>query len=462
MNKKVEILVVDDELSMREFLSLFLEREGFSVTVASNADEAKRLIRQNEYAIVISDVNMPGLNGIELLEDIKKVAPETVVFMITAFSTTEQAVEAMKLGAFDYIPKPFKLDDVKRQIQKALQKRGIEFEVFDKKSINSSCNSFYGIVGVSNALKSLIKMIEKAAPATTAVLITGESGTGKELVARAIHNVSRRRTKPFVAVNCGAIPENLMEAELFGHKKGGFTGAISDRAGLFAEAEGGSIFLDEIGELPLNLQTKLLRVIQEKEFRPVGDSISRKCDVRIITATNRNLEETVKNGQFREDLFYRINVLNIHIPPLRERIEDIEPLTDHFFQHFGGKPEREGTFATAEALSILKSYNYPGNIRELENIIERALLLDNTIISAENLAIAKDLNKTVSLMEEGDIPEEGIPLEAMLEEIEKRYLLKAIEKTGGKKKKAAALLKMSFRSFRYRLSKFGIASEDEE
>ena len=457
---KTRILVVDDELSMREFLTILLEREGYQVTAAGNSQDALRMIETSLFDLVISDVQMPGLNGIELLARIKAISTDTIVLMITAFSAAEQAVEAMKLGAFDYIPKPFKIDEVKLLVKSALEKQDLKRENTSLKQDAISKDGFCGIIGKSLCMRELFDMIRKVAGSLSSVLILGESGTGKELAARAIHLSSNRRVKPFVAVNCGAIPENLIESELFGHKKGSFTGAVADRPGLFEQADGGTLFLDEIGELPLLLQTKLLRVLQEREFRRVGDSVVRKTDVRVVTASNRDLADQVTNSSFREDLFYRINVVQIVMPPLRNRIEDIPLLIEYFFKKYR-KSDHRGEIITPSALKLLVNYPFPGNIRELENIVERSLILDPVVISEQSLP--SQIKEIRLLCPDSDvtIPEAGLELEPLLEALEKKYLLKALERTCGAKKKAAELLGMSFRSFRYRLAKFGLDSADE-
>lgn len=454
----IKIMVVDDELSMREFLAILLEREGYDVTVAVDATDALAKLESSWFDLIISDVSMPGLSGIELLGRIKAQSPNTAVLMITAFSTAEQAVEAMKLGAYDYIPKPFKIEEVKLLVRNALEKQTLKREISTLKQEVAQRDGFCGIIGASPRMRELYELISKVAGSMSSVLIQGESGTGKELAARAIHTSSPRNGKPFVAVNCGAIPETLIESELFGHKKGAFTGAVADRPGLFEQAEGGTLFLDEIGELPLQLQTKLLRVLQEKEFRRVGDSVVRKSDVRVLAASNRNLEEQARDGNFREDLFYRINVVQIVMPPLRERIEDIPLLIEHLSAKFN--PGRT-TAITPGALKMLMNYPFPGNIRELENIIERSLILSNREITEVSLPKQLQEGKSPCLSAEIDIPEDGIALEPLLNELEQRYLLKALEMTGGAKKKAAELLGMTFRSFRYRLAKFGLDSGDE-
>jgi two-component system, NtrC family, response regulator PilR len=456
----IRILVVDDELSMREFLSILLEREGYYVTVAGSAQEAMRIMESALFDLVLSDVNMPGLSGIKLLASIKEKSPETAVLMLTAFSAADQAVEAMKLGAYDYICKPFKNEEIKQLIRNALEKQGLRRENTLLKKDASERDSFCGIIGKSRKMRELFEMIQKVAASQSSVLILGESGTGKELAAHSIHTCSPRKAKPFVAVNCGAIPENLIESELFGHKKGSFTGAVGDRPGLFEQAEGGTLFLDEIGELPLLMQTKLLRVLQEREFKRVGDALTRKTDVRIVCASNRDLEALVTVGSFREDLFYRINVVQLVLPPLRDRIEDIPLLIEYFCRKYQAAGQSSPAIVTPGALKTLMNNPFPGNIRELENCIERSLIIDPVVISESSLP-PQMTGKTACLTADCDIPESGIMLEPLLEDLEKKYLLKALEMTGGAKKKAGELLGMSFRSFRYRLAKFGLDSGDE-
>ncbi len=458
---KIKILVVDDELSMREFLSILLEREGYDVSVAGSAEEALRLIELSLFDLVLSDVQMPGLSGIELLSRIKQISPETGVLMVTAFSAAEQAVEAMKLGAYDYIAKPFKIEEIKQLVKNALEKQGLKRENLLLKRDVHERDSYCGIIGKSRKMKELFDMIQKVAASQSSVLVQGESGTGKELAARAVHNCSPRKSKPFVAVNCGAIPENLIESELFGHKRGSFTGAVNDRPGLFEQAEGGTLFLDEIGELPLLLQTKLLRVLQEREFKRVGCSQTRKTDVRIICASNRDLEAQVRENSFREDLFYRINVVQLQMPPLRERIEDIPLLVEHFCEKYGNGGPGVKVTVTPDAIKAFMNYPFPGNIRELENCVERSLIMNPELISENSLPKQVLASKIACLSANIDIPDGGMQLEPLLEELEKKYLLKALEMTGGAKKKAGELLGMSFRSFRYRLAKFGLDSGEE-
>ncbi|MBJ6724088.1 sigma-54-dependent transcriptional regulator [Geomesophilobacter sediminis] len=453
---QTRILVVDDELSMREFLAILLEGEGYLVEQAENAGEALLHLEREPYDLVVSDVQMPGLSGIQLLGRIKEIAPETAVLLITAYTTAEQAVEAMKLGAYDYIGKPFKVEEVKVLVRKALEKRSLVVENRRLKAVVSERFSFSGLIGKSKQMREVYDLIAKVAESTANVLIMGESGTGKELAAKALHYNSPRRSAPFVAVNCGAIPEALMESELFGHTKGAFTGAISDRVGLFEQAEGGTLFLDEIGELPLQLQAKLLRVLQEREFRRVGGQSSIKADVRIVAASNRNLEEQVEEGTFREDLFYRLNVVPVRMPALRERPEDLIPLVEHFYQKYAPFTP-EGEIVTPEAAQALLFYPFPGNVRELENLVERCVVLGNRVLTEECLPPQVRNFKCVNPEKvESTLPPEGMDLQAYLDAIERKLLIQALESSCGVKKKAAALLGMTFRSFRYRLAKFGM------
>lgn len=453
------ILVVDDELSMREFLGILLEREGYVVDVADSAVSALTMLESTAYDLVVSDVKMPGLSGLDLLARIKEDSPDTAVIMATAFSTAEQAVEAMKLGAYDYIAKPFNVEEIKIIVRNALDKRSLARENLRLKEEVQGRYSFSGLIGKSKRMREVYTLIEKVAGSTANILIYGESGTGKELAAKAVHYNSPRKDRPFVAVNCGAIPESLMESELFGHKKGAFTGAVADRAGLFEQADGGTLFLDEIGEVPLQLQAKLLRVIQEREFRRVGGSESLKADVRLVAATNRDLDDQVKEGTFREDLFYRLNVVQVRMPALRERPDDIPLLIEHFLKKYAGQAVG-GEEISPAALKLLMAYPFPGNVRELENLVERCVVLGNRRIDVEFLPPqVVDFQNPVPSGSDYIIPQEGMNLEAYLDGIEKRLLLQALERSSGVKKRAAELLGLSFRSIRYRLAKFGMDDE---
>lgn len=451
------ILIVDDELSMREFLTILLEREGYRVEQADTAEGALSLLENEEFDLVVSDICMPGLSGLTLLEKIKQMTPETAVLMITAFTTAEQAVEAMKLGAYDYIAKPFKVEEIKVLVKNALEKRYLQRENSRLRQEIRKDNDFSGLIGKSRIMRDIYSLIEKVAVSTANVLILGESGTGKELAARAIHDNSTRRDKQFVAVNCGAIPDTLIETELFGHKKGAFTGAITDRAGLFEQADGGTLFLDEVGEVPLQLQAKLLRVLQERELRRVGANDDRKVDVRIVAASNRNLEDQVKEGTFREDLYYRLNVVELRMPALRERPEDIPLLVEHFYAKLLQQPYTKEDI-TPEAMKALTIYQYPGNVRELENIVERCLIIGDRKITLESLP-QQVLNCGSDAPAVVELAPEGMNLEEYLDSVEKTFLQQALARSGGVKKKAAELLGLTFRSFRYRLAKFGMDDE---
>ncbi|WP_136513065.1 sigma-54-dependent transcriptional regulator [Geomonas edaphica] len=456
---RARILVVDDELSMREFLAILLDGEGYLVDQADSAEDALARLACEHYDLVLSDVSMPGLGGLELLSRIKTDAPDTAVLMITAFTTAEQAVEAMKLGAYDYIGKPFKVEEVKVLVRKALEKRSL---VQENKRLQAEVQErfgFSGLIGKSKQMREVYDLIAKVADSMANVLITGESGTGKELAARAIHYNSPRKSAPFEAVNCGAIPDTLIESELFGHIKGAFTGATMDRPGLFEQAEGGTLFLDEIGEVPLQLQAKLLRVLQEREFRRVGGGGALRADVRIVAASNRNLEEQVREGTFREDLFYRLNVVEVRMPSLRERSEDIPLLIEHFYKKYAIW-SGTGEIVAPDAMLALFNYPFPGNVRELENLVERCVVLGSRVIGFECLPPSvRNYHIPSAAPEEVSIPPEGMDLQGYLDGLERRILVQALERSGGVKKRAAALLGMTFRSFRYRLAKFGMEDD---
>jgi len=455
---KDKILVADDEQSMREFLDIMLKKEGYKVSLASNGEEVVKLIDNDLFDLVLLDIRMPKLDGISALKKIKAIAPETIVIMITAYASADTAIKAMKEGAYDYITKPFKVEEIKLIIKNALEKINLQKENILLKQVVRDRYHFGNIIGQSPKMVALYDLLEKVSPTKTNILITGESGTGKELVAKAIHYNSPRKEKPFVTLNCGAIPEALIESELFGHMKGAFTDAIATKKGLFEVADEGTIFLDEISELPLLMQVKLLRVLQDKEFKRVGGTEDIRVDVRIISATNKDLEGAVREKLFREDLFYRLNVIQIKLPPLRERKEDIPVLANHFLKKYSEELNKNISKISPETIQILLHYEYPGNVRELQNIIERAVALEG---SQELTAV--NLNSYLSeqpLLKKGsmdiEIPNEGIDLEKMVEDLERTLLLKALDKTKGIKKKAAELLHINFRSMRYRLEKYGL------
>jgi two-component system response regulator PilR (NtrC family) len=408
---------------------------------------------------------MPNMTGLELLKFVKDQSPDTLFMMITAFGTTETAVEAMKMGAYDYITKPFKIDEVRIIIANALRSRNLEFENRTLKQELSKENNFQNLVGNTEVMHRVFEMIRRVSMTPTNVLITGESGTGKEMIAKAIHYNGPLKEKPFVPVNCGAIPESLMESEMFGHKKGSFTGAVVDKVGLFEAADGGTIFLDEVGELPLTIQVKLLRAIQERVIRRVGSVDDTTVQVRIIAATNRNLEEMVKEGTFRQDLFYRLNVIQIVAPALRERMEDIPTLAAHFLKKYNDRLGKTIQGISTDALGILKKYDYPGNVRELENIIERTVALEaGSTILPESLPpfVNTPSGRKMASSHEIQITDEGIDLDKVMGHIEKELLVKAIHAAGGVKKRAAKLLGITFRSMRYRFEKYGLGTIDDD
>jgi two-component system response regulator PilR (NtrC family) len=453
-----KILVADDEQSMREFLDIMLKKEGYKVSLASNGEEVLKLTEKDIFDLVLMDIRMPKLDGISALKKIKAISPETIVIMITAYASADTAIKAMKEGAYDYITKPFKVEEIKLIIKNALEKKNLQKENILLKQVVRDRYHFENIIGQSSKMLALYDLLEKVAPTKTNILITGESGTGKELAAKAIHFNSPRKEKPFVTLNCGAIPEPLIESELFGHMKGAFTDAIATKKGLFEVADEGTIFLDEISELPLLMQVKLLRVLQDKEFKRVGGTEDIRVDVRIISATNKDLEEAVREKRFREDLFYRLNVIQIKLPRLRERREDIPLLTDHFLKKYSEELNKNISRISSEALRILLNYEFPGNVRELQNIIERAVALETTQeLTTQNLS--SYLDEQIPLKKgpvDLEIPNEGIDLEKVVGDLERTLLLKALDKTKGIKKKAAELLHINFRSMRYRLEKYGL------
>ena len=454
-----KILVVDDEQGLREVLSIMLKRTGYAVTSVADGEEAVELLSKEIFDLVITDLRMPNVDGMEVLKAAKSASPETVVLVITAFATADSAVEAMKQGAYDYLTKPFQVDEVQLIIRNALEKRRLTTENILLKREMASQSSFAQLVGQSEAMQKVFEVVRKVADSKSNVLICGESGTGKELVARAIHYNSSRSSMPFVAVNCSAVPETLLESELFGHMKGSFTGAISNKAGLFEVANGGTIFLDEIGDTTPSIQVKLLRVIQEREFRRVGGSQDVKVDVRVVAATNKNLEKAVADGSFREDLYYRLDVIPIRLPPLRMRSGDIPLLVTHFLERFSKEGGNPAPVLSPDAMRVLVGHEWRGNVRELENLIERVVAFSSggtvTDIDVQgwlHRSVAPEPQQGISL----DLTDEGVDLEGLVNGIEKELLLKALERSKWVKKKAARLLKLNTRSFRYRLEKYAI------
>ena len=443
------ILVVDDDAAMRDYLREELEHEGFRVETAGSGRAGVERVKQGGIDLVVSDVKMPDLDGLDLLREVREVQPAPYVITITAFGSIDTAIRAVKLGAFDYITKPFQIEQLVLVIDKALSEQALRSEVTRLRAEVAQAVRFDNIIGRSRAMREVFALIRRVASSQASVLITGESGTGKELVARAIHAHSPRQNRPFVAVNCAAIPETLLESDLFGYKRGAFTDARTDKPGLFVEANGGTLFLDEIGELPLTLQPKLLRALQEREIRPLGTSKSERVDVRLVTATNRHLEKRLKEGRFREDLFYRLNVIHVHLPPLRDRSEDVLPLAEHFLSRSSNRAGKAlGSFKES-AKKILLGYAWPGNVRELENVVERAVALaEGEIVTPEDLPPAmrdrKNQDRLTSALVQG----------LTLEELEREYIERVLEAEGGNKTRAAQRLGLDRKTLYRKLEEY--------
>lgn len=464
---KQRIVIVDDERDMRDFLEIMLRKEGYETKSFPSAQPALEYLRNNGCDLVLTDLKMPGMNGVDFLMELKDTDPSVLVIMITAYASVDTAVEAMKAGAYDYFTKPFNIDEIKLNIRKALKFKNLEVENRLLRNDLKTMFGFANMVGASPIMTELYQLIMSVARSKTNVFVTGESGTGKELAARAIHFESDRKDAPFVAVNCGAIPENLLESELFGHQKGAFTGAVANKQGLAEEADGGTLFLDELTEMPLHLQVKLLRFIQERKFRRIGGTADITVDIRLVAASNRRLEAEVKAGRFREDLFYRLNVIRIDMPALRERKEDIPILSRHFLDKYNKELGRTLSGISEEAMRLLMDYNYSGNVRELENIIERAVALETAGIITPNSLPAHIKTPTKDEGGQGDEAVHpvgggidaaaGFDLERTVEEFEKTSIKDALKSAGGVKKKAAGLLGLSFRAMRYKLSKYRIS-----
>lgn len=439
-----KILVVDDDSGSRGVLSGFLEMANYEVLEARDGKEALDLLDSNTFDMIMTDLKMPGMDGVSLLKAIRGRQADMVGMIITGFASIETAVLAMKAGAFDYITKPINRDELLLTVKKGLEFKRLRKENLSLRKELKKKYSFEGIVGDSDAMENVYSLIEKVADSDSTVLVLGESGTGKELVARTIHYNSSRSDKPLVPINCGAIPESLLESELFGHEKGAFTGAYSARVGRFEMANGGTIFLDEIGDMSPTLQVKLLRVLQERQFERVGGTKTVKVDVRIVTATNQNLESAVAEKKFREDLYYRINVIPIIIPPLRERVGDVPLLVNHFLEVFSRKKGKKIEGISDEAMSLITGYHWPGNVRELENLVERLVILKKDgVINVSDLPEKFAPVKEKAAMNPVFIPEEGINLDALVNEFENKLILRALEKSNGVKSKAAQLLQMN-------------------
>ncbi len=463
------ILIVEDEKSMRDLLLLMLRKEGYGVEAAESAIRAReRLEKEAAYDLVITDISMPGMSGLELLRHVRRASPQTAVILMTAFGSKETAIEALNEGAAYYVEKPFDIDEMKVVVRKTLDVGRLTSENEDLQRQNRDLKAelqgkyrFEGLVGRSSKMREIFDLIQRVAGTGSTIMISGESGTGKELIARAVHYNSGRGDKPFVSINCGALPDELLESELFGHMRGSFTGATANKKGLFEVANGGTIFLDEIGETSPAMQIKLLRVLQERRIRRVGGTEEIEVDARVITATNQDLERMVGERRFREDLFYRINVIPIRMPALREKPEDIPPLAEHFLEKCRKSMGKAVHAISKEAMELLELYAWPGNVRQLENVVERAVALEATdTIRAESLP--REIRGGSGRRGAVDVvlPESGIDLEEHLEELRQRYMAEALERAGGVQTRAAEILGMTFRSFRYFAKKYGLTPRD--
>jgi len=451
------ILIVDDEKVQRESLAGFLNKKGFSTHLADSAENAMKIISSEMIDIVFTDFKMSGKSGFELLQEIKQLNPEITVILMTAFGRIEDAVQSMKSGAFDYLTKPIDLDEVELIISRAAEIKHLTRENLQLRERLRDKHRFGNIITNSSLMEEILSLASRAANSRASVMISGESGTGKELIARAIHYASPRADQPVITVNCAAISESLLESELFGHKKGAFTGAVQQKAGLVEKADGGTLFLDEAGDIPLTVQVKLLRFLQFGEFQHIGETKVRKVDVRLITATNRNIEKLIEDNKFREDFYYRLNVINIHIPALRRRKEDITLLIDHFIKKYSEENDKNISSISSEALDILMKYNYPGNIRELENLIERMVVL-----ARDEIITRSELPIQFSVLDEPDSKEAGLvdfytgSFKERTEAYEKDLISKALEEHNFNQSRAAEALGMNERNIRYKIQKYGL------
>ncbi|HUP60852.1 MAG TPA: sigma-54 dependent transcriptional regulator [Thermoanaerobaculia bacterium] len=457
----MNLLIVDDEASLRDFLTIVFEEEQWHVDAAGSLAEAHLAIQRAEPDIVLCDLMLPDGSGIDLVRDVKAQSPSIIFVMITAHTSTRSAVEALKAGAIDYIAKPFDIEELKIVVRKAVERKELEDENIHLRTALEERFTFANIIGKSAKMQEIFSIVQRIAKTMSTVLISGESGTGKELIARAIHYNSDRRGK-FVSINCGALPETLLESELFGHERGAFTGAVRDKRGLFHEADRGTIFLDEIGDTSTAMQIKLLRVLQDRIVRKVGSNIESAVDVRVIAATNHDLGVSIREGTFREDLFYRINVIPITLPPLRQRKEDIPLLVDHFIEKFATRMDVGRKRISADAMRAIEKYHWPGNVRELENVIERMIALEpSEVLTTKSLPEHVLLGGRIPDAS-FELPPDGLSLEDHLEAITKIFMLKALERCGGVQTQAADLLRMSFRSFRYYAKKYDLIPRDRE
>ncbi len=456
------ILIVDDDQSLREFLTITLSRDGFQVEAAASGPRALEVLQETPVDLALVDLKMPGMDGLETLRRIKDANETVSVVIVTAFSTTETAIQALKEGAYDYLIKPFKVDELKLVVRKALEERRLRWENLRLRREIELRYTLGNMVGKSPRMQEVFSTISRVAESKATVLLTGESGTGKTLLAKTVHFNSSRKEFPFIPVNCASIPGELIESELFGHVRGAFTGAIANKLGLFEAADGGTLLLDEISEMPTHLQAKLLRVLEDREIRPVGGTKAARVDVRIVATTNRDLGQAMAKGAFREDLFYRLNVIALHLPPLRERREEIPLLVNYFLQKFADASSRPPKLVSAEALGCLETFPWPGNVRELENVIERAVTLESgPIIRQESLPEAVRGERTPEPYQV-DFPADGVDLDGLVERIERDLIRRALQRAGGAQSRAAQLLGTSLRSFRYRLQKYGLGEGADE
>ncbi|MCX6583259.1 MAG: sigma-54 dependent transcriptional regulator [Candidatus Aminicenantes bacterium] len=459
--EQLKILVIDDDPSIRNMLAIVLKKSGFQVTCTESGKTSLEKLKKESFDLIISDIKMPDIDGIELLKKIKTISPEIPVIMITAFASANDAVEAMKLGAEDYVTKPFSLDELKIIIDRAIYKTNMEKENIQLKSRLTDKEKFENIVGKNQKMLDIFEMVDTISQTDSSVLINGESGTGKELIARAIHNKSERSGCKFVSINCGALPENLLESELFGHTKGAFTDAYKDKQGLFEAAHKGALFLDEISEMSPKMQVKLLRALQERKIRRVGGNEELEIDVRIISATNKDLTEKMKTGEFRSDLFYRLNVISINLPPLRERRDDIPLLLEFFLKIFNEKFNRDIEGFEKDALELFNSYPWPGNIRELENVVERAVALEKgKFITTKSLSSELVYNISAKNPPAVDIDallQEGhFDFQEHIDDISRRLVIRAFQLSNSNMKKTAEMLKLNYRSLRYLMDKYRV------
>jgi len=455
----MNILIIDDEEVLQDVLTSLIRREGHTTFSARTGEEGLKIVEREELDLVVLDLMLPGMSGQEVLKQIRQEYPDVIVVVITAYSSIEGAIEAMREGAFHYIPKPFKNDEVLLTIRKGLEQRRLATENRELKAQLRQRFGFDNIIGKSKPMQQVYELIRRAAPAKSNILVLGESGTGKELVAKAIHHHSRRADGAFVTVNSGSMPPDLLESNLFGHVKGAFTGAISNKKGLFEVASGGSIFFDEIGNIPLDTQAKLLRVIQEREFMRLGGVETLKADVRIIAATNADLDEAVQEGAFREDLYYRLNVITIPLPPLRERTEDIPLLAQHFLNRYATENEKEIRDISPQAMELLLDYSWPGNVRELENVIERAVVLSaSEVLDVEMLPSAVRQPSTASVPQ-ATFPPEGLSFKDAVSDFERQLIVKALQSSGGVQKRAAELLRVKPTTLHEMMKRLNISAD---